>query len=77
MKKNLLSKFKKSAVTMIVEGISEFDNEKVITKVLGSKKNKVHNKSYENGNTSQDILASKYSLEKIIKCSEGNVCFIK
>ena len=35
MKKNLLSKFKKSAVTMIVEGISEFDNEKVITKVLG------------------------------------------
>jgi len=77
MKKNLLSKFKKSAVTMIVEGISEFDNEKVITEVLGSKKNKVHNKRYENGNTSQDILASKYSIEKMLRSSKGNVCFIK
>ena len=30
MKKNLLSRFKKSAVTMIVKGISEYENDKVI-----------------------------------------------
>lgn len=77
MKKNLLSKFKKSAVTIVVKGISEFENEKIMNKVLGNKVNKVDNKNYQNGNSSCDLELSTFSIERILKKGDKSVCFIK
>ena len=77
MKKNLLSRFKKSAVTMIVKGISEYENDKVIKSVLGKKAAKVNDVEYSNGNSYCDISINDFGIERMVKKGNGSICFIK
>ena len=77
MKKNLLSRFKKSAVTMIVKGISEYENDKVIKSVLGKKAAKVNDVEYSNGNSCCDISINDFGIDRMIKKGKGSICFIK